>query len=71
MTVIYVIGLMLALLAGGGIGWFLIIAYLDRVAWQSREYEREMEEAREFHVAAALLRRAAPADSVGDTGPPA
>jgi type II secretory pathway component PulJ len=58
MTMIYGIGIMMALLGGGAIGLFLAVAHYHRVAEQHRKYEQEISRDRELYAAAqAVLQR--------------
>jgi hypothetical protein len=51
-TVIYGIGIMMALLAGGGIGLLLTVAHYHRVATRYQRYEQEIARDRELYTAA-------------------
>ena len=53
MTIIYGIGLAMALLIGGAIGLLVMAAYYEQIALQQREYEREVAERR--HLYATLI----------------
>jgi hypothetical protein len=66
MTVIYGIGLTVALLAGAALGWLITFAYYERAAARYREYEREMADACELHAARAIVRRMKLDESLGD-----
>ena len=52
MTVIYGIGIMMALLAGGAIGLLLTVAHNHRAAARYRGYEQEIARDRELYAAA-------------------
>jgi hypothetical protein len=56
-TVIYGIGIMMALLAGGGIGLLLTVAHYHRVAARYRRYEQELARDRELYAAAQAGRQ--------------
>lgn len=67
MATIYGVGLIMALLAGGAIGWLLTIGHFQRIASQHREYENELAEVREFYVAWAMARHIRPGNSMRET----
>ena len=52
MTVVYGIGIMMALLAGGAIGLFLTVAHYHLVAARHQKYEQEIARDRELYAAA-------------------
>ncbi|HEY1699634.1 MAG TPA: hypothetical protein VGG75_07975 [Trebonia sp.] len=54
MTVVYGIGIMLALLAGGTIGLLVTEARYHLVVARHRQYEQEVAEDRELRVAAQV-----------------
>jgi hypothetical protein len=65
-TIIYSIGLAIALLTGGAIGLFLMLAHYERISSQQREYERELAEGRDFYAALAMFRHIKPVDPNDD-----
>jgi hypothetical protein len=58
MTVVYSIGIAMALLIGGVIGLLLTAAHYQRAAWQRQRYERDVTEDADLYAAAqAAVRR--------------
>ena len=55
MTVIYGIGIMMALLAGGAIGLLLTAAHYHRVAARYQRYEQEIARDRQLYAAAQAV----------------
>jgi hypothetical protein len=60
MDAVYILGLVMAFIAGCVAGWLVTRTYFERNASSEREYERELAEAEEIHVARAILRRMPP-----------
>lgn len=54
MTVVYGIVIMMALLAGGGIGLLLAVAHFHQVAARHQRYEQEIARDRELYAAAQV-----------------
>jgi hypothetical protein len=54
-TVIYGIGIMMALLAGGATGLLLTVAHYHRAAARYRRYEQEIARDRELYAAAQAV----------------
>ncbi len=69
MAGIYIMGLIVAVLAGCAIGWLATLGHFQRVASQHREYEKEMAEAEEYHVARAIIRHMKPNEAAGGNEP--
>jgi hypothetical protein len=57
MIILYDVGLVLSLLAGGVIGLMLTTARYERIAVRQRQYEAEVAEHQELYAALALYRR--------------
>jgi hypothetical protein len=69
MDAIYVLGLVMAFIAGCVAGWLVTQANFERKASAQREYERELADSEEFYVARAILRRTPPYDQMGHNEP--
>jgi hypothetical protein len=61
-TIIYSVGLAMALLTGGAIGLVLTLAHYERISSRQREYEREIAEGRDLYAALAMFRHIKPVD---------
>jgi len=55
MTVIYGLGIMMALMAGGAIGLSLAVAHYHRVAARYQRYEQEIARDRDLYAAAQAV----------------
>ena len=55
MTVVYVMGIMMALLAGGAISLVLAVAHHHLVAARHQKYEQEVARDRELYAAAQAV----------------
>jgi hypothetical protein len=55
MTMIYALGIMMALLCGGAIGLFLTAAHYHGVAARHQKYEQEIARDRELYAAAQAV----------------
>jgi hypothetical protein len=69
MDAVYVLGLVMAFIAGCVAGWLVTQARFERLASAEREYEHELAEAEELYVARAILRRMPPYDRMGENEP--
>jgi hypothetical protein len=69
MSPVFVLGLVVAFIAGCVAGWLVTRAHFERKAFVEREYERELAQAEEIHVARAILRRMQPYDQMGHNEP--
>lgn len=56
MSILYAIGLVLALLAGGTIALLLRSGYHGRIASKQGEYEKDMAESRKFYATVTQIR---------------
>lgn len=63
MAILYVVGLVLALIIGGAIALLLKGGYYERIASKRGEYEKEIDERGDFDAAVAVFRRITPTGS--------
>jgi hypothetical protein len=59
-SIVYYVGLLLALLTGGVIGLLVTAAHYEQIALRQRAYEEEMAERREFYAALGMFRHIRP-----------
>jgi hypothetical protein len=57
MTIVYVLGILAALLVGGVAGWLITLSHFEQISSKRQEYENEMAETQELYAARALLQR--------------